>query len=442
MLCEEMIKLWIVLGMFAMGTSVSAQNAVPAPQKSASPPTTAAAPTLSPALQAAQALYADGKFAQAEAAANKLPDGDKYSVAGLQLRARLELSANTLQAAQADLVQARHLARHNKTTLRLLALAYQRADRFVDAAPFFEQTDNIAEARVAQALAAKQPYRVEGLGVEARIKFLRTDPLPVVAVRLNGGDVRYFLVDTGAGEIYLDTEVARKLEIDDLGQTQGVFAKGDVESIGHGVLPSLAIGVWVVHDMPVILKDTSAYSKAGGGMKIDGVLGTEFLAHFVSTIDYRNGELQLRRKPPAPGAETAAQLQARMVAAGAKAIPLRWIGDHFLLAEGTVNGSAPMQFFVDTGLAGGGFTAPESTLKAAGIAVPAKGELAVFSAKQLTLGSGANQVTEKNITGIAGAFPPQLETMLGVRVGGLISHAFFRKYAITFDFAHMTLWLQ
>jgi predicted aspartyl protease len=393
-------------------------------------------------LQGAQGLYGAGKFGEAEDAWKKLTDGDKFSVTGLQLRARLDLSANNLEGTQADLLQARRLDPHNKTTLRLLALAYMRGDRFLDASPFYEQTDQIAEARQAQQLAARQPYRVEGIGLEARIKLLRTSPLPVVAVRLNGGDVRYFLLDTGAGEVYLDTEVARKLEIEDLGQTQGVFAKGDVESIGHGILNSLAIGVWVVHDMPVTLKDTSSYSKAGGGLKIDGIIGTNFLSHFVSTIDYRKGELQLRRKPPAPGAETAAALQARMIAAGAKGIPLRWLGDHFLLAEGAVNGSAPMQFFVDTGLAGAGFTAPESTLKAAGIAFPAKGELAVFSAKELTLGRGANQVREQDVMGVAGAFPPQLETMLGVRVGGLISHSFFLKDAITFDFANMTLWVE
>jgi len=423
-----------------MAIAMPAQDASKPP---AGAPASAGIPSVSAAFQAARASYRAGKFADAEDAWKNLPDGDKFSVLGLQLHAQLELSANSLEAAQGDLLQARRLEPHNKATLGLLALAYMRGDRFLDASPFYEQTDQIAQARQAQQLAARQPYRVEGIGLESRIKLLRTNPLPVVAVRLNGGEVRYFLLDTGAGEVYLDTEVVRTLEIDDLGQTQGVFAKGDVQSIGHGILNSLAIGVWVVHDMPVVIKDTSAYSAAGGGLKIDGIIGTNFFSHFVTTIDYRKGELQLRRKPPAPGAETVAALRTRMVAAGAKGIPLRWVGDHFLLAEGTVNGSAPMQFFVDTGLAGAGFTAPESTLKAAGIAVPAAGQLAVFSAKELTLGSGGTQVKEQDVTGVAGAFPPQLEnTMLGVHVGGLISHSFFLKDAITFDFANMTLWVE
>jgi hypothetical protein len=41
-----------------------------------------------------------------------------------------------------------------------------------------------------------------------------------------------------------------------------------------------------------------------------------------------------------------------------------------------------------------------------------------------------------------GAIPPGSEERFGFRMGGLISHAFFRPYAVTFDFLSMTLYLK
>ena len=412
---------------------------------------------LSPELAAAQGLYADGKFGEAEAAAKKLPDGDKYSVAGLQLRAELELSASNLASAQADLLQARHLDIHNKTTLGLLALAFQRADKFADAAPFLEQVDRIAEARQAQALAATVAYRVDGLGVEDRIKLLRVDPLPVVAVRLNGGAVRYFLVDTGGAELLLDDSLASQLELPDLGATQEKLAGGEIRRLGHSVLPSIAIGLWVVHDVPVVTGSTAAYSQmfdvatdgqpggaAGAGIDIRGVIGTEFLAHFLSTIDYRKGELRLERRPPVRGAATDAAVMQRMTAAGAAAVPLRYVGDHSLLVDGTVTasgnavGGTPV--LLDTGLEGAGFTAPDSTWKALGVTRDATSVKSIVL-QQVRLGA-AGQLVQKDVTGLAGGFPPGLENAGGVKVGGVLGHSFFRQYAITFDLGNRTLWVQ
>jgi len=46
------------------------------------------------------------------------------------------------------------------------------------------------------------------------------------------------------------------------------------------------------------------------------------------------------------------------------------------------------------------------------------------------------------LIGVYGAFPPSLESSLGFDVGGIISHQFFRPYAVTFDFRNMQLILR
>jgi hypothetical protein len=43
----------------------------------------------------------------------------------------------------------------------------------------------------------------------------------------------------------------------------------------------------------------------------------------------------------------------------------------------------------------------------------------------------------KNLHGVYGAFPTQLEKSFGFTISGLVSHEFFRKYSLTIDFKEM-----
>jgi len=96
---------------------------------------------------------------------------------------------------------------------------------------------------------------------------------------------------------------------------------------------------------------------------------------------------------------------------------------------------------------------PESTLKEAGITpatppattdekaaadAPAKPPAEVpFVVDRLSLGEASGE----KINGLTNIFPPSLEYVFGFRIAGLISHQFFRPYAVTFDFSGMRLFL-
>jgi hypothetical protein len=122
------------------------------------------------------------------------------------------------------------------------------------------------------------------------------------------------------------------------------------------------------------------------------------------------------------------------------------VRDHFILAHGALDGGPEQMFFVDTGLAGSAFTAPASTFAASGVALPAAqnappsnaiGQSAAVPVDIKSLSLGV--LTRENLGGLYGPFPPSLESSTGVHIGGIISHAFFRPYAITFDFVRMKL---
>lgn len=229
------------------------------------------------------------------------------------------------------------------------------------------------------------------------------------------------------------------------GSETGTFAGGQQAGYQHGRVDSLTLNDFIVKNIPVHAMDIRRFSEhAFGGKRVDGVIGTVLLYHFLATLDYPKGELSLRRSTK----ENLNRLEEEAKARKDIVVPFWMAGDHYMVAWGTVNKSQPMLLLVDTGLGGAGFTCPESTLKEGNINLqesPVSGpggagevKAIPFVMEELTFG----EAKENNIQGWYGAFPPAFENAFGFRIGGLISHGFFRPYALTLDFAGMRYFLE
>jgi Aspartyl protease len=190
------------------------------------------------------------------------------------------------------------------------------------------------------------PYEVHGNGQETRLKFLKTDPLPLVSVRINGGDEVTFFIDTGVSEVMLDTDFARELGLPQFGAVQGTFSGGQHAEIQDGRIESLTVGDWTVKNLPVITMPWRQLSEDFGVKRVDGIIGTTLFYHFLATLDYPRGELVLRRK-------TAEGLKLFAAASSGKsvAVPFWFAGDHFMVGWGRVETGPPTLLFVDSGLA-------------------------------------------------------------------------------------------
>jgi Aspartyl protease len=77
---------------------------------------------------------------------------------------------------------------------------------------------------------------LEGDGASTHLKFVETDPLPVVNVRVNGSDEVTFFIDTGGSEVTLDTEFAKELGVPHFGAVQGTFSGGQHADVQQGGL--------------------------------------------------------------------------------------------------------------------------------------------------------------------------------------------------------------
>jgi len=415
-------------------------------------------------MQAAAALFKVGKFAEAEGNYARVLPTEPDNLQALTRLGGLALLANRLDDAQQWLTQALEIKQRQSWSQRtlaqltrnvrplaeqtpeaLLGQVYYLRDDYRQAAPLLRSAGWKTQAKKLESFGATQPYLLPDQFDAVRVKFVMTDPLPVVQVRVNGSELVNFFIDTGGAEVIIDAEFAKEIGAAQFGSERGVFGGGKVAGYQHGRIDSLMLGDLAVNNVPVTMMDIRRFSDpVFGGTQVNGIIGTFFLYHFLATLDYHAEELILRQKTDQnrQQVERAAQTRTQIV------VPF-WIADHSMVAWGTVNGSQPLLFFVDTGLAGNGFTCPESTLKTTGIKLQqdhatsglgggGKMSMIPIEVEELTLGDAK----EYNIHGVAGAFPPQMEYGFGFHIGGLISHEFFRPYALTLDFGRMRYLLE
>lgn len=403
----------------------------------------------------ARTWYRAGRFPEAAAAYGRALDADPDDVETLTGAGTVALLGNRLDEATKWLEAAVSRSPDHARALQDLAEAAYRRDDFRAAAAWLrrlaalvgeEQRRQIeGVARNLHAFDGRTPYRVEGGAREVRVPFEITDPLPVVNVTLEGGVTVPFFIDTGGHEVFVDQALARDLGLPVHGESQITGAGDKTATIGHGRLPAVTLGDVRYFDLPVTLLDLTHAQI--GGIDVRGVIGTAFLYHHLSTIDYPGGALILGPRTPdhLRAFERQASRQQQHV------VPFWLSGTHFILSWGTVNGSAPMLLFVDTGGAGIGFTAPLSTIeRVGGITLRhddaytdhgAGGSTRVvpFDVDELTLGG----VTARHVKGVylpeaAGFLPDDVHEF---SVGGIVTHEFFRRYALTFDFDGMRLFL-
>ncbi len=389
-------------------------------------------------LERSDALFKEGRFAEADVGYAKVLRVDPQHFKALVRRGYIALLSNHLEEAERLLKQAAQLDPTKPSPKALLAEVFYRRDEFARATPLFRELGREAMAKKLESFRGLVPYQVEG-PEETRLKFVMTDPLPVVQVRINNSEPVNFFIDTGGAELVIDSQFAKEVGVTEFG-SEPITPE---LQLGHGRVNALALGEWRIKNVPVHLLNTRQFSEIFGGTRVDGVIGTVFLYHFLATLDYSEGQLILRQRMP----EALEAFEQDAKARKAIVVPFWLASDHFIIAWGTVNKSRPMLFLVDTGLAGKAFNAPKSTLQEAGIqpdeskasegiTIYGPEREVPFTVDELTLGDAV----ERNLEGTTNHF--RIEHALGFRIGGLISHQFFRRYALTLDFLGMRLFLE
>jgi hypothetical protein len=204
-----------------------------------------------------------------------------------------------------------------------LAIAYVRQDDFLNASKVYGMMGETVIAKKYEALGRKVAYS-SNLGMdEVMVDFQLTEPLPVVSASVNG-QRGLFVIDTMLDQIVLDRDFARRAAVDG----QGLRGAGNVE---EATALEVSIGQAKVKNVPLHLGEWMEI----GRMRVDGMIGLQFLMHFDFTLDYRRSRLTLRK----PGG-------------GMKGDPGYLVGDRYLLTGGLLNGTTRTFAAIGTALKG------------------------------------------------------------------------------------------
>lgn len=406
-----------------------------------------------PEIDSAGLLFQAGKFAEAGKLYSQIvAQNPKDYSATLQL-GRIALLSNRLDDAQKWLEKAVTLQPGESDPKVMLAEAFYRRDDFQKAAAALNGVDvssnklireqyptlNVA---MLESFKGQTPYELHGNGKSTRAKFVKTNPLPIVNVRVNDGKEVTFFIDTGGSEVTLDTEFAKELGVPQFGAVQGTFSGGQHAQVQLGRIESLTVGDWTVKNVPTAMLPLRQLSEGLGVKQINGIIGTTLFYHFLATMDYPKGELVLRRKDT-QGLEEFKKSPGKRITA-----PIWMASDHFMVGWGRVETLPPTLLFVDTGLVGAGVKLAESVIKEAGIKLEenraAEGaggggtlKIVPYTVHHLSFGD----IKEENVQGVYdGPFP--WENMFGFHLAGMVGHEFFKPYAVTFDFQNMQIFLQ
>ena len=400
-----------------------------------------------------EAHFRAGMFEEARAGYASLASENPEDYTAILGLGRVALLGDRLKEAEQWFRKAVALRPGEADPTIMLAAALYRADDFGKALEALEGVD-IESSRliveqyptlnraVLNSFSGQIPYELEAKGQSTRLKFLRTDPLPLVSVRVNGGKEATFFIDTGGSVVTLDSDFARELGVPILGSVEGTFSGGQTTTVQQGRIDQLTLGDWNVRNLPVAILPLRQLSDGLGAKQIDGILGTTLFYHFLTTLDYPRAELVLRRK------DSESRKQFMATAGAAITVPFWLASDHFMVAWGRIETLPPSLLFVDTGLAGAGVKLAESVIKAAGI---------VLEKDKATEGAGGGgtlktipyvvsklafgNAKQQNVLGLYdGPFP--WETMFGFHLAGMVGHDFFKRYAVTLDFESMQIFLH
>jgi len=404
-------------------------------------------------MDSAGQLFRAGKFSEAGKLYSQVAAQNPKDYSAILQLGRIALLSNRLDEAQKWLETALALQPGNADAKIMLAEAFYRRDEFQKAATALNGIDVSSNKLIREqyptlnvamfeSFKGQTPYELKGNGTSTRVKFVKTDPLPVINVRVNGGKEVTFFIDTGGSEVTLDTDFAKELGVPLFGTVQGTFSGGQHSEVQLGRIESLTIGEWTVKNVPTAMLPLRQLSAGFGVKQIDGIIGTTLFYHFLTTMDYPHGELVLRRKTAETLDEFTRSTGKRVV------VPIWMASDHFMVGWGRVETLAPTLLFVDTGLMGAGVKLAESVIKEAGIKLEqnrategagggGKLKIVPYTVHQLSFGN----IKEENVQGVYDG-PFLWENMFGFHLAGMVGHEFFKPYAVTFEFQNMQIFLQ
>ncbi len=252
-------------------------------------------------------------------------------------------------------------------------------------------------------------------------------------VMLNGKGPYHFIFDTGGANV-VDPAVAKEIGAFGSGSAQGSGAGSQTESFSFATVATLGVGDALLTDQFFAIAPTRQGFGVSAGRPVDGLIGWEVLARYITTFDYANRRVVLSMpgtaQPPANG----------------HVVPFVFYGTQPQIAC-TIDGT-PAECTIDTGardtisfmtpfLAVNPQVVPATTtavgVSGFGFGGPAMGKLGrvqTVGIDDLQLTNLVADYSEQTAGALAAPF-------VGANIGGNL----LRRFSVTFDYGNGTMTL-
>jgi len=235
-------------------------------------------------------------------------------------------------------------------------------------------------------------------------------------------------VDTGGTFLVMGPNRAKELGIEVKEAGKG-FHGATETTVYKGLAKRLQLGAAVLENVPVGVLPTLT------GHQDFVIFGTNVLQQFLSTLDYPGGRLILSPK----GDAMRRTRHMEMLPRNRTRVPFFMWGDHYMFARGAVGEHQNLNFFIDSGLVslhpsptGGLQQAAFSTSKERLLEWRIPEDEAAKNVIELPVPLSLGSLKQDNVLIVPGEVGTS--PFGGVRMDGLLSHAFLKEYAWTLDF--------
>ncbi|WP_171064746.1 retropepsin-like aspartic protease, partial [Actinomadura soli] len=292
-----------------------------------------------------------------------------------------------------------------------------------------EQALRVLDLRLTRPLGV----RLDGTTALAFVDHELAPYLPAVAATIDGVDVRAHL-DTGGAFVVMGPQRAAELGVVTFpgGSSHHGLQRTQVR---HGTITELRLGAASLTNVPVEVLSTLV------GAQDLVIIGTNILEQFLSTVDHPRSRLILSPRYRPDAAADHARLLAD--APATTEIDFYLWSDHFMFTRGGFGARDDLNFFIDSGLVyvvqDDDASAPQQACLLAGSrhyrtwGVPrALADRPHFdSPEPVSLGPLAQR---HRLVATTRSRTTPWRSFGGVRIDGLLSHAFLKAYAWTLDF--------
>ena len=273
--------------------------------------------------------------------------------------------------------------------------------------------------------------KMAGDGCQTEVPLVRdTGGPPLIEIEL-AGEKTLALIDTGAADVIVDTELAAKMKLPIRSRTPLGEQGGE---IGHSQVPTLKLGGATMTNIPVDVFPTETLRQMSGGRtKAAGaVIGVRVLEQFQVNID-----LPAKKFSLVYGASKCKSALAANRTGGPTSM---WLHEtHFVYVLGQLNGAEGL-FLINTGMQGVDLTATSKAYARSGVAAPPlrRGEPAIVDVESFTID---DHLSVGKLKGAYGYFE-QGESSDQFRIDGMVGLDVVTRRRVTFDFPERRLYFR